>query len=155
MFADDAKILRQIKNENYSAALQGDLDKIYAWSQKWQLDSNTNKCSVLQLGESQKRICATYKLGGQELKNVDKEKDLGVTINKNLDPKDHINNIVGRAYAWWANIRVAFSHFDEEMVKTLITQYLRPSLEYVAVVWNSNKSKDILKLEWVQKAVIR
>ena len=38
-------------------------------------------------------------LGRQEVRIVDKEKDLRVTINKNLDPRDNINNTVSTAYA--------------------------------------------------------
>ena len=44
-FIDDAKTLMQI-NENSSTALKDDLNKIYAWSQKWQVDFNTNKGSM-------------------------------------------------------------------------------------------------------------
>ena len=82
----------------------------------------TNKYSLLQLEESQKRICATYKLEGQELKNVDKEKDLRVTINKNLNAKDHINNLAGRARAWWANIQVAYSHLEGQNTDNPVSQ---------------------------------
>ena len=155
MFADDAKVQRKITDEESTKALQSDLDKIHGWSQKWQMEFNTSKCSVIHMGESQKREMAAYKLGEEELKKVDKEKDLGVTITKNLDPGEHIGGIVRKAYAWWANLRMAFNYMDLRMAKILITQYIRPSLEYAAVIWNPHQKKDIAKLEKVQRDITR
>ena len=37
MFADDAKIQRKIAHEESTQSLQSDLDRIYEWSQKWQM----------------------------------------------------------------------------------------------------------------------
>ncbi len=39
-------------------------------------------------------------------------------------------------YDLLANMRVAFSNLDEEMLKKIITSFVRPTLEYAAVVWN-------------------
>ena len=41
------------------------------------------------------------------------------------------------------------------MASTLITQYIRPSLEYAAVIWNPHLKKDIAKLEKVQRDITR
>ena len=155
MFADDAKLLRQVSNEESTRALQADLDKIHSWGQKWQMEFNTNKCSVLHMGESNKRTSASYKLGEKDLRRADKERDLGVTITKNLEPGEHIAGIVKRAYACWANVKIAFNYMDLKMAKTLITQYIRPSLEYAAVIWNPHLKKDIAKLEKVQRDITR
>ncbi len=40
-----------------------------------------------------------------------------------------------------ANMRVAFTYIDEEMVKKIITSFIRPALEYAAVVWNPHLKK--------------
>ena len=41
------------------------------------------------------------------------------------------------------------------MAKTLITQFIRPGLEYGTVVWNPHLKKDIAKLEKVQRDISR
>ncbi len=41
-----------------------------------------------------------------------------------------------------ANMRVAFTYIDEEMVKKVITSFIRPTLEYAAVVWNPHLKKN-------------
>ncbi len=52
-------------------------------------------------------------------------------------------------------MRVAFAYIDEEMVKKIITSFIRPTLEYAAVVWNPHVIKHIEKLEKVQRAATR
>ncbi len=49
-------------------------------------------------------------------------------------------------------MRVAFTYIDEEMVKKIITSFIRPMLEYAAVVWNPHLKKHIEK---VQRAATR
>merc|ERR1712035_243088 len=71
------------------------------------MEFNTNKCSVIHMGNSQKRNRTTYKLREEELQKVDKDKDLEITVAKNLDPGEHIANIVRKAYAFWSNIKLA------------------------------------------------
>ena len=45
-FADDAKIQRKIVNENSCKELQEDINKIKAWSEKWKMEFNVDKCHV-------------------------------------------------------------------------------------------------------------
>ncbi len=54
-----------------------------------------------------------------------------------------------------ADMRVAFTYIDEEMVKKIITACIRPTLEYAAVVWNPHLKKKKEKLEKVQRAATR
>merc|ERR1712035_97554 len=155
MFADDAKIQRRITDKESVEALQSDLEKIHCWSHKWQMEFNSSECSVIHMGESQKRELTTYKLGKKELQKAEKEKDLGLTITKNLEPGEHIANVVKKAYAWLANAKMAFNYMDCDMAKILITQHVRPKLEYAAVVWNPHLKKDVAKLEKVQRDITR
>ncbi len=37
-----------------------------------------------------------------------------------------------------ANMRVAFTYFVEEMIKKIITSFIRPKLEYAAEAWNTH-----------------
>ena len=59
MFADDAKIQRKIVNENSCKELQEDISKIKAWSKKWKMEFNVDKCHVVRFGVSSK--APTYK----------------------------------------------------------------------------------------------
>ena len=52
-------------------------------------------------------------------------------------------------------MRVAFAYIDKEMVKKIITSFIRPTLEYAAVVWNPHLKKHVKKIEKVQRAATR
>ena len=155
MFADDAKIQRIVVKEDCCRKLQDDLDKLHSWSKTWQMEFNVDKCHVIKFGKSEKRPVWNYTLGNDVLMESEKEKDLGVVINKKLSPEDHINEKVRGAYALLANMKVAFTYVDAEMVKKIITSFIRPTLEYAAVVWSPHLKKHVNKLEKVQRAVTR
>ena len=40
LFADDAKLLRKIRNHNDCEKLQNDGNKIYEWSKTWEMEFN-------------------------------------------------------------------------------------------------------------------
>ena len=155
MFADDAKIQRTVKNKDCCLKLQEDLDKLHKWSEKWQMEFNTEKSHIMNFGRSDRRPIWEYKLGNKILKESMKERDLGVVINKKLTSEDHINGIVKSTYALLANMKIAFTYIDEEMLRKILTSYIRPKLEYAAVVWSPHLKKDIMKLEKVQRAATR
>ena len=152
MFADDVKIQKTIKNEDSCRELQKDLRKLYDWSHKWQMEFNAEKCHVMKFGKSAKMPDWDYLLGSNTLQESNKEKDLGVIINNKLSPEDHINDKVRNTYNLLANMRMAFAYIDEEMVKKIITSFIRPTLEYAAVVWNPHLKKHVKKIEKVQRA---
>ena len=155
MFADDAKMIRQVKNQEDCQDLQKDLDVIQEWSDKWMMEFNADKCHVLEMGRSMHRPHARYNMGGVELKSADKEKDLGVVVQSNLSPEGHINKVVGEGLAIVANIRTTFTHLDEKLIKKVIESILRPKLEYAQVVWAPHLKKHIRKLERVQRAATK
>ena len=43
LFADDAKLMRRVKDQRDCEELQGDLDKIYEWTWKWEMEFNAKK----------------------------------------------------------------------------------------------------------------
>ena len=155
MFADDAKIQRKIRNENSCKELQEDIKKIKAWSEKWNMEFNVDKCHVVRFGTSSKRPVWQYKLGDETISSADKEKDLGVVINSKLEREDHINQVAGKAHNLLANMKIAFTYVDASMVRKIITTFIRPTLEYASVVWNPWMVKDIKKIERIQRAATR
>lgn len=155
LFADDAKIMKIIKNESDCKELQTDIDRILAWSRRWQLKFSAKKCHVLEFGKSKNRPLWTYKMGGETIIKSREEKDLGVMIQDTLSPERHIKGIFGSTYNLLTNIRIAFSYMDKEMMKNIITSMVRPKLEYAAVVWAPHKKKDIRKLERIQRVATK
>ena len=78
-------------------------------------------------------------MGNEQIKKTNVEKDLVVLITDNLSPEKHINKIPGDIYQLLRNIRMAFKYLDEAMIKKLIASLIQPKLEYVAVIWSTQK----------------
>ena len=117
MFADDAKIQRRIIHENSCKELQEDISKISAWSKKWKIKFNVDKCHVVRFGERIKRPVWQYNFGDEKIPLADKEKVLGVVINYQLKPEDHINQVTGRMYNLLTNMKLTFTYIDASMVR--------------------------------------
>ena len=151
LFADDTKIFQQIRSEKDALSLQSDIDALNAWSEKWLLKFNTDKCHVLTLGKFDKIMHThRYTLYGNELDHVLEEKDLGVIIDMEMTFEEHIAAKVKKANGMMGLIRRTFSYLDGDTFKKLYSSFVRPHLEYANSVWSPHLRKHIKMLENVQ-----
>jgi hypothetical protein len=71
------------------------------------------------------------------------EKDLGVTFASNLKFSSHIRAQANKATSILGQLRRSFRFWTNTTFKTLYCAYVRPHLEYAAVVWFPYTTKDI------------
>ena len=85
LFADDAKLYREITSNKDVELLQEDLRKLAEWSKKSLLHFNEDKCvhMIISNGGSN-RETRSYELYDKQLETVGEEKDLGVIIDSKL-----------------------------------------------------------------------
>ena len=155
IFADDTKLCRTSKEQDND--IQEDLRQLDNWSEKWLLQFNPTKCKQLVIRRSgsntpnerhlydrteEKYIAIPY---------VKSEKDLGITVDDQLNFKEHIGNCIRKASRNMGLIRRTFSHLDKEMFVPLYTSLVRSHLEYAEAVWNPHLIGDIKRLEAVQR----
>ena len=99
VFADDAKVFRQIETSADTATLQNDLDHFTDWSLKWQINFNVNKCKRLHIGPTNPHN--KYTIPGIYLVESDQECDLGIIVDNKL--RFHIQTAqlrkLGRAHS--------------------------------------------------------
>ena len=151
LFADDTKIFQQVRSREDALSLQKDIDALNAWSEKWLLKFNTDKCHVLTLGKIDKIMHThRYTLYGDELDHVFEEKDLGVIVDMEMNFEEHMAAKVKKANAMMGLIRRSFSYLDGETFKKLYSSFVRPHLEYANSVWSPHLRKHIKMLENVQ-----
>ncbi len=55
LFADDAKLLKRVENNMDCEILQKDLNKIYNWSKKWELEFNAKEMQGDGIKKKQKK----------------------------------------------------------------------------------------------------
>ena len=81
LFADDCAVFREVTCVKDCDGLQADLNRLYYWTQLWQLSLNQSKCKVMRITNKLKKIGYTYSLNGVPLEWVDTFRYLGVRIN--------------------------------------------------------------------------
>ena len=77
--------------------LQDDIDKLFRWSEKWQILFNFGKCKCLHLGPGNTGM--NYEMGGTILSKTVKEK--GVTMNANMKVSEQCRIAVSNISGFW------------------------------------------------------
>lgn len=152
-FADDTKLGKMVNNVTDASELQLDLDKLYDWSKQWLMEFNLDKCVCMHMGS--KNINFQYNIGGTSLKTVDKEKDLGVLIDKNFKFTEHCALAVKKANQMLGIIKRKIQHKSKDVIVKLYKTLIRPHLEYCVQLWSPYLKSDIKLLEGVQRRALK
>jgi len=90
LYADDAKVYRQIFNSQDKENLQHDLIKLNSWADNWLIKLNISKCKKVSIGRYTENI-EHYSINNVELENVDSIKNLGVLFDSHIKFALHIS----------------------------------------------------------------
>ena len=160
MYADDTKLLAKIDPNSPipdSEVLQSDINKINEWTRVWLMELNSSKCKIMHIGKRNPNH-KYYIFDPKTNKNIEMstcitERDLGVIISSDLKCSAHVNSATCKANRMFGLLRKTFVSRDINISKSLYTTYIRPLIEFSVCVWNPYTSKDIVKLEKVQRRV--
>jgi retron-type reverse transcriptase len=83
-FADDTKGAKVIESISDRDKLQEALDCLCDWADKWGMAFNISKCKIMHVGRNNPEY--EYTMRGTALSKTDEERDIGVTISKNMKP---------------------------------------------------------------------
>ena len=166
MFADDTKLYARVDKEEKNrtntgaVSLQEDINELTKWADTWQLKFHPDKCCLLKLGLDRGTgydMEAVGKDGNKtriKLKEVQEEKDLGVTIDRTLSFKQHVKEATLKANRVVGTIRRSFDYLTPATFKQLFTSMVRPILEYGHCVWKPDEGNQkglCAELENVQR----
>ena len=147
-FADDSKLCKGIKNTIDAGILANDLAQLEKWSNQWQMTFNTEKCSVIHLGKTNTQH--QYRIGNAILSSSDKERDLGVIVDKTMKFSEQVNSVVSSSNAVLGMIKRNITCKNKNIVTRLYKALVRPKLEFCIQAWRPYLKKDIDKIERVQ-----
>ena len=137
--------------------LQNVIDDMFLWTKKWLLKFNKDKCKILHIGKKNPKN--KYFIGDEdnktELAETDLEKDLGISIDPNLDFKKHIKTIVKKASYLNYKILKNFTYRDPSILVPLFKTLVRPILEYGNSVWSNGLKKYRNLVENVQRKLTK
>ena len=116
--ADDTKVLRKVKTPADARGLQDDLDRLYRWSDDWQMLFNIDKCKCLHFGH--RNIKHNYSIGDSIIQTVSEERDLGVIIHQSLNASTHCAKAVKSV------INRTITNKDKTTIIRLYKELVRP-----------------------------
>ena len=151
LLADDSVLYRNIRNQNDQVILQNDLDTISSWAEKWLMELNINKCSVLSITLKRNSIFHDYDILGATLKRVTSHDYLGVTISSDLNWLRHAKKISNKASRTLGLLKRTLSPCSQNVKSIAYKMLVRPQLEYASEVWSPYTMKCIKKIEQVQR----
>jgi ribonuclease HI len=134
------------------------LDRITAWANRWCITINKEKSSAMLFSLSTKTKVGNLTLGGTPLEYEDQQTYLGVTYDRRLTWKEHIQNAEAKARRklnimrklagtkWGAN---------ERILKTIYLGAVRPHLEYGSSSWMTAAKSHQQNLDRVQNQALR
>ncbi len=154
LFADDTKIFKTIESVDDQASLQADRDKLNQWSDKWLMKFHPAKCKHMHIGKPIDDSL-TYKLSSTKLDTILQEKDIGVTIDHELEFDNHISGKAKKATQMFAMLRRSFHHLNNETFIPLYKSLVRVHLDFASAVWAPYKVKHIEKLESAQHRITK
>ena len=150
-FADDTKLYCAISDPMDVTKLQANLDTLGNWFKQWKMPVNVSKSGIVTFGSN--ILLSKYTLYGEPLKEVPRERDLGILMDSTLIYKQHIQKIVNEAmkrYGWMVrNLVTRDRHVIIRIYKTMV----RPILEYASSVWSPYRVGLINQIERVQRKV--
>ena len=162
LYADDTKIWRSIKNDEYIAKLQLDIEYLDKWSKINKMNFHRDKCKVLSIKHRESPLGMLpfarhfYQLADNLLTYADSEKDLGVHVNTNFDFKEHCELILTKANQKFGMLKRNF-HFvrDAKRRRVLYLSIVRSQFEHCSQVWRPNCETMIEKFENFQKRCLK
>ena len=155
LFADDCLLYRTITSAGDSRALQEDLDRLQEWEHDWQMLFNPDRCEMIRITNKRKAIEGSYNIHGHTLKQTNRAKYLGVTIDNTLSWNHHIDATVKKANTTTAFLRRNLSMCPRSTKASCYKTLVRPQLEYASAVWDPSTQMNINKLEQVQRRAAR
>ena len=154
LYADDILLYKPIRNSDDFTLLQTDLDNLSDWAARSCLSFNPTKCKFMVV--TRKRNPAfppVVTLGCHTIARVYQYTYLGVTLSADLSWDKHLctkaKKMLGLLY------RSFYPNSSASSLLKLYISLIRPLLEYACQVWNPYLTKNIEKLEKVQRFALR
>ena len=122
------------------------------------MNFHPDKCHVLHLGQSNPQNIYHMNNASGNIHMLDVvtfEKDLGVTIDHQLNFSDHIENAVKKANRVLGCLARTFRHLNKDTFLLLYKAMVRPHLEYASCVWCPHLKKNRDLIEQVQRRATR
>ena len=119
------------------------------------MEFNPGKCEVIHVTKQKNPLIFSCKLHNTELKSTENAKYIGITISNGFNWKPHIEYMTSKAYNTLKFIKRNVQTNYQKVKEIAYNTYVRPQLEYCALVWHPWQDKLSYKAERAQRAAAR
>ena len=155
LFADDCLVYKEVENEMHADSLQADLTSLESWQDKWNMNFNASKCSIMIISNKKNPLVRKYTFCGQVLQQASSHPYLGIEIDSKLTWAKQVDNTVLKANRTLGFLRRNLWFCPRDVKATAYKTLVRPVLEYASCAWDPYKIGQINKLEAVQRKAAR
>ena len=159
LFADDTNIIAYHSNLNELInIINNELNKLSAWFNKNKLLLNVDKTNFIIFHPPRRIIpnnIPLIKINNIEIAQKSSTKFLGITINQNLNWKEHTDQIANKLAKNLNIIRHVLKFINKKAILNLYYTLIHPYLTYCNIIWGNNYKCTIDRLQKIQNKVIR
>lgn len=153
-YADDLILwVTKIDLNEACKLLEIDLETIKKWCGKWRMSVNVPKTDVMCHAYRSKRKIA-IKMDGQELRQTDSKRCLGVVVDEQLNFTKHVDHVCGIALSALNKVTPIYNATTVEASLHLYRTLVRPHLERTFPIWCSASQTAKNKVDRVQRQAL-
>ena len=153
LYVDDAKVCRDIKNEDDICCFQNSLEDYYIWAYNNNMLYNDSKFVLMRYGKNQS-LKDDYLYFTDEMslpiEDHENQRDLGVYMSNNGNFHHHIDTIIKKAKQKIGWICRTFHCRDINFMKRMYVTFVRPHLDYCSQLWSPSEGPYLDRIERVQ-----
>ncbi|GFR88296.1 reverse transcriptase-like protein [Elysia marginata] len=138
--------------------VQATVDKVFKWSQDWGLTINLNKTVTTKFSLKTKQRDVILTMNGQPLPTEDTPTFLGITLDKRLTWKPHIQKINQKAIRRsqiMKKLSDTKSGANSKILRQVYQGYIRPVMEYASPAWSTTATSNLTSLSKTQNQNLR
>ena len=155
-FADDTKVWRPVSTVEDCSALQADLQSIYDWAEKVNMQFNSGKFEWLRYAVEPEQS-PPFQYQSPDSSSIEQKhdlRDLGVRLSSDLTFSLHIEKVVTTASQMVGWGLRTFRSRSSYLLLTMFKSLVQPHLDYCSQLWCPDDQKSIKKIEGVQRSLV-
>ena len=159
LFADDTTVHTSSPDTNtINEEISADFLQIINWSKRNKLPINLDKTTYMLLN-ARKRVDATdhleLNIDAKNIKQVSKQKLLGIVIDENLSWTPQIDNLCSILASKISLLKHISAYVPQDVQKMFYQAYILPILDYGSNTWGTTSTANIERLSKLQKRAAR
>ena len=154
IFADDTRITRKIENESDVESLQNDLETLYDWQERNNMEFNSKKFEILRYGKNDilKESTSYFTPNFEDLiEEKESLRDLGVMMSNDATFSIHVEAVCSKVKQKSSWILRTFANRKSWFLKFMWKCLVQGHIDYCSQLYFPYKSSEMEKIENLQK----